>query len=161
MYKKYFLLQDLIFEFTNILIKYLLVIGLLFIQACSNYSYPKFDYQKSENPWIDAFKDRVFFSALQEAYKSDSIIFNSVNKKDTLNPYDGLSLEEIKNANTIGINLIKKIPPPSMCENCPNGVNYYMATALHYYKSKELHNIARSIFKKHERNDKKNGLSNK
>ena len=141
--------------------KYLVVISLLIVQGCSQNSYPKFEYTKSENPWIDAFKDRVFFSALQEAYKSDSLIFNSINKKDALNPYDGLSLEEIENANNIGVNLIKNIPAPSMCENCPDGVNYYMATALHYYNSKELHNIATSNFKKYERNDKKNGLNNK
>lgn len=143
-----------------ILMKYLLVIGLLFCQGCSMNSYTSFDYNKSENPWIDAFKDRVFFSALQEAYKSDSLIFNSINKKDALNLFDGLSLEEIENANNIGINLTKKIPPPSMCENCPDGMNYYMATALHYYKSKELNNIARNNFKKHEDNNKKNGLKN-
>lgn len=141
--------------------KYLVVISLLIVQGCSQNSYPKFEYKKSENPWIDAFKDRVFFSALQESYKSDSLIFNLINKKDGLNPYDGLSLEEIENANKIGIDLIKKMPPPAMCEGCKGDMNYYMATALHFYKSKELHNIARSIFRIHERKDKKNGLSNK
>ena len=139
--------------------KYLLIICLFFAQACGKNIYPKFEYDKSENPWIDAFKDRVFFSALKEAYKSDTLIFKLIKKKDALNPYDGLSLEDINNADKIGITLIKKILPPSMCENCSQGMNYYMATALHYYKSKELNNIARNNFKIHERNDKKNGLS--
>ena len=139
--------------------KYVLIISLFFVQSCSRNNYPKFDYTKSDNPWIDAFKDRVFFSALKEAYKSDTLIFKLIKKKDALNPYDGLSLEEIENANKIGIALIKKMPPPAICENCSENVNYFMATALHYYKSKELHNIVSSSYKVHKRNDKKINLA--
>lgn len=133
--------------------KYLLIILLCFTQACNKNSYPTFDYNKSENPWIDAFKDRVFFTALKEAYKTDTTIFQLIEKKDALNPYDGLSLDEMKKAEELGKSLIYKIPPPSMCENCPPGINYYMATSLHYYKSRELDSIARSLYKEHIRYD--------
>ncbi|WP_323033788.1 hypothetical protein [Paracoccus sp. (in: a-proteobacteria)] len=133
--------------------KYLLIILLFFTQACSKNSYPTFDYNKSSNPWIDAFKDRVFFSALEEAYKSDTTIFESIRKKDALNPYDGLSLSEMKQADSIGKALIKNIPPPKMCEGCEGDMNYYMATSLHYYNSRELDSIARSLYKEHIRYD--------
>ncbi len=61
--------------------KYLLFIALFAITACSKCIYPHFDYNRSANPWIGAFKDRVFFAALQEAYKSDSLIFELIEKR--------------------------------------------------------------------------------
>jgi hypothetical protein len=141
--------------------KYLLVILLCSTQACNKNSYPTFDYNKSTNPWIDAFKDRVFFSALEEAYKSDTTIFKSIRKKDALNPYDGFYGEAKKYAEKIGIDLIRKIPSPAMCEGCKGDMNYYMATALHFYKSKELDSIAKKMFALQKSNDEKNGLTDK
>jgi hypothetical protein len=121
--------------------------------SCSNKTYPRFDYNISKNPWIDAFKDHVFFAGLKESYKSDSII-TLLQKKDAFNPYDGLSLRALQKAQELGINLVKKMPPPSMCEGCTAGVNYYMATALHYYNSRELDSIAKVYYKEHLREDK-------
>lgn len=141
--------------------KYLLITLLFFTQACNRNSYPTFDYKKSDNPWIDAFKDRVFFSALEEAYKSDTTIFQLIRKKDALNPFDGFYGESKKYAEKIGIDLIRKIPSPAMCESCKGDMNYYMATALHFYKSKELDSIAKKMFALQTSNDRKNGLTDK
>lgn len=134
--------------------KYILIISIAILASCSINTYPKFDYNRSENPWISAFKDRVFFSALREAYSSDTLIFELIEKRDALNPYDGLSLAEMKQADSIGKTLIKNIPPPKMCEGCKGDMNYYMATSLHYYNSRELDSIARSLYKEHIRYDK-------
>lgn len=127
--------------------KYLLIFILFFTQACHKNSYPTFDYNRSTHPWIDAFKDRVFFSALEEAYKSDSSIFRLIRNKDAFNPYDGFYGEARNTAREIGINIIKKMPPPAICEGCKDDMNYYMATALHYYKSKELDLLAKKYYK--------------
>lgn len=129
--------------------KYLIVIALIIVSSCNNNLYPKFDYNKSENPWIDAFKDKVFISALREAYNSDTLIFKLIEKKDALNPYDGLTLDEMEKAEQLGKLLIKKIPLPAMCESCTSGMNYFMAVSLHYYKSRELDSIAKKLYKKH------------
>jgi hypothetical protein len=75
--------------------------------SCSNKTYPRFDYNISKNPWIDAFKDHVFFASLNESYKSDSII-TLLQKKNAFNPYDGLSLKALQKARELGINLVKK-----------------------------------------------------
>ncbi len=140
--------------------KYLFIIILFFAQACNKNSFPAFDYKKSTNPWIDAFKDRVFFSALEEAYKSDTAIFKLIRKKDAFNPFDGLYGDARVYAQKIGIDLIRKMPLPAMCEGCKGDMNYYMATALHFYKSKELDSIAKKMFATQERNNKRNGLIN-
>lgn len=132
-----------------------IIIIVISLSACHKGFYPPFDYNKSANPWIDAFKDKVFFSALAEAYKSDTTIFQLIEKKDALNPYDGLSLYETQKAEELGKIFIKNIPPPSMCETCINGRNYFMASSLHYYKSKELDSIARKFYIIHITNDKK------
>lgn len=117
--------------------------------ACGQRSYPRFDYNYTKEPWINAFKDRVFFSALQEAYKSDTLIFQLIDKKDAFNPYDGLMPDAMEKANELGKTLINKMPPPVMCESCRPGENYYMAASLHYYNSKELDSIARLMYKAH------------
>jgi hypothetical protein len=128
-------------------IVYILLMGV--ITSCSSISYPKFDYNYSSNPWIGNFKDQVFFSALRAAYKNDTTLFNLIEKRDAFNPYDGLSLDALNMARSLGTSLIKNMPPPAMCEECEDGMNYYMATALHYYNSKELDLIARAEYKKY------------
>ena len=125
--------------------KMLLLLFIICLSACNHHTYPKFDYNRSSSPWKDAFKDRVFFEALKEAYKSEPLIFQSIEKRDALNPYDGLSLEALQKAQEIGAALIRNLPPPRMCEGCKNGVNYYMASALHYYNSRELEQIASKL----------------
>lgn len=124
------------------------LIVLLSLFSCSKYIYSNFNYNKSKNPWTDAFKDRVFISSLKESYKNNKLIFELIEKKDALNPYDGLSYEALEKATLIGIKLITEMPPPTMCDDCNKDQNYYIATALHYYKSKQLDSIAIVEFKK-------------
>lgn len=116
----------------------------VFLAGCTNNIYSKFDYNISTNPWIDAFKDQFFFACLGESYQNDTL-FKIIEKKDAFNPYDGLSLEALQKARELAKNLVKNMPPPSMCEGCTPGMNYYMANALHYYNSRELDSIANSI----------------
>ncbi|MFA6087022.1 hypothetical protein [Mucilaginibacter sp.] len=132
--------------------KILMLIALTVILGCSPTAYPKFDYNNGPNPWVNAFKDQVFFASLRESYKNDTI-FSLIERKDALNPYDGLSLEALQKAKQLGKDLVKKMPPPAMCDGCTAGMNYYMANALHYYNSRDLDSIAKSEYKKYQRTE--------
>ena len=133
--------------------KYLVVFILIALCSCSNKTYKSFDYNRSENPWSQAFKDRVFLSGIKEAYKRDTTIIKHNEQIDAFNPYDGLTLEEMKMADQIGIDFIQKMPPPAMCEGCLSGMNYFMANALHYYNSRELDITTKQLYKKHKKSD--------
>lgn len=122
---------------------------ILLFSACSTGRYQKFDYESSKNPWINNFKDQVFFAALKESYKNEPAILSMIAKKDAFNPYDDIAPEELELATELAKKLIQNMPPPTMCDECPSGVNYYMANSLHYYSSKELDVIARNAYKKH------------
>jgi hypothetical protein len=90
----------------------------------------------------NAFKDRVFFSILQECYKGTDAI-KEIQKRDVGNPYDGIYDPILfKKIDSIGKDFAKNIPPPSLCE-CSKEQNYFMAQALHYYRSRELDSIAK------------------
>ena len=123
----------------------------IIVSYCNVKIYKKFEYNFSDNPWINAFKDRVFISSLKEAYKTDTIIFNHIEQKDALNPFDGLTLLEMRKADQIGLVLIHNMPPPAMCEGCKSGMNYFMATLLHYYNSRELDKLTRRLYKEHKK----------
>lgn len=121
--------------------------------SCSKNAYQKFDYNNTDNPWITAYKDNVFFSCLRESYKNENV-FKLIEQKDALNPYDGLSLEDLQKSKELGTNLSANIPKPIMCENCKEGDNYYMSNCLHYYISKELDSIAKKAYKNHLKMEK-------
>ncbi len=57
----------------------------------------------------------------------------------------------MKVADEIGIALIQKMPAPAMCDGCLTSMNYFMATALHYYNSKELNVTTKQLYKKHKK----------
>ena len=133
--------------------KYLAGFILIALCSCSNKLHKSFDYNRSDNPWSHAFKDRVFFSSIKEAYKRDTSIFKHIEQIDALNPYDGLTLQEIKIADEMGITLILKMPAPAMCEGCLTSMNYFMATALHFYNSRELDIKTKQLYKKHKKSD--------
>jgi hypothetical protein len=142
------------YRFKNKLVmKYITLIILLCLSSCSKKTYHKFEYNKSENPWVGAFKDKVFFTILKESYKNDTI-FQLIEKKDAFNPYDNLSPDALDQIKELAKDLIKNMPKPTMCENCKDGENYYMANALHYYSSHELDSIANAAYKKQMRLDK-------
>ena len=133
------------------MMKYLAVFILIALCSCSNKIHKSFDYNRSDNPWSHAFKDRVFFSSLKEAYKRDTTIFKHIEQIDALNPFDGLTPQEMKVADEIGISLIQKMPAPAMCDGCLFGMNYFMATSLHYYNSKGLDVTTKQLYKKHKK----------
>jgi hypothetical protein len=135
--------------------KYFLVFFIFINFSCASYLNSSFDYNISKDPWIHAFKDRVFIAALKEAYKTDSLIFQLIEKKDALNTYDGLTLNEMKIADDLGKSIIKNMPIPLMCENCPNDMNYYISTSLHYYESKELNLITKKLYRLHKFQERK------
>ncbi|WP_343618027.1 hypothetical protein, partial [Flavobacterium sp.] len=87
--------------------KRIIILSLICLSSCSGYQ--KFDYNKSNNPWITAFKDNVFFSCLKEGYQSDTI-FQLLEQKDAFNPYDGLSLDAINETRRIAKEFIKNMP---------------------------------------------------
>ena len=116
----------------------------------TNYKYPRFDYIKTTgvNPCITAFKDRIFFAILEECYKGTDAM-KEINKRDYGNPYDGIySPVLFKKIDSIGKDFAKKIPPPVLCDECTKEQNYFMAQALHYYRSYELDSIAKAELKK-------------
>lgn len=133
--------------------KYIIIILIVCLSSCNKNSYQRFDYNKSNNPWVEAFKDNVFFAILKEGYKNDTI-FRLIEKKDAFNPYDNLSPDALDQIKELAKDLIKNMPKPAMCENCKDGENYYMANALHYYASYELDSIANEAYKKQMRLDK-------
>ena len=123
-----------------------LVIFAIVICSCSTSNSNKFDYNKSKNAWLDAFKDQAFFACLRESYKNDSI-FKLIEKEDAFNPYDDLNPEAITIAKNNGKNVSENIPPPAMCENCNEGENYYMATYAEKLKSPEWEMFRLEIMK--------------
>lgn len=114
----------------------------------TKYRYPKFDYNNGPNPCVNTFKDRVFYSILQECYKGTDAI-KEMNKRDVGNPYDGIySPVLFKKIDSIGKNFARKIPPPTLCDECTKEQNYFMSQALHFYRSYELDSIAKVELKK-------------
>jgi len=95
----------------------------------------------------------MFFCHFKKGYKSDTI-FQLIEKKDTFNPYDGLSSDALDQTKELAKDLIKNMPKPPMCENCKEEENYYMANGLHYYASHELDSIANEGYKKQMRLEK-------
>lgn len=49
-----------------------------------------FEYGATNNSWITAYKDAVFYSCIREGYKNDSIWF-LMSKEDWFNPYDRMA----------------------------------------------------------------------
>jgi hypothetical protein len=108
-------------------------------------NYPKFDYNQSATPCFDAFKDRVFFAILRESYKGTAA-FEEISKRDAFNPYDGLPFDSRGKIDSIALAFVRKMPKPAFCDECTKEQNYFMAQALHYYKSKDLDSLVKAIF---------------
>lgn len=68
-------------------------------------------------------------------------------KRDVGNPFDGI-YGLGKKIDSIGVDFARKIPPPVLCSECTKEQNYFMAQALHFYKSYELDSIAEAELKK-------------
>lgn len=119
-----------------------------FICSCSINRRENFDYQKSNNAWIMAYKDYVFYECLKEGIQNDTL-FMIMKKRDLFNPYDEIDFSEIDSARLLGIEIIKNMPKPWHCDDCDGNENYISANCLHYYASKDLDIEARAAYKKH------------
>jgi hypothetical protein len=119
----------------------------VFTSCKTKYTYPKFDYNNGPNSCFNAFKDRIFFAILKESYKGTAA-FKEISKRDVFNPYDGLPFELESKIDSIAKGFVTKLPRPSMCDDCLTDQNYFMAQALHYYRSSDLDSIAKATFKK-------------
>jgi len=129
----------------------LFAITFIVLGCQTRYKYPKFDFTMNteESPCILAFKDRVFFSILEECLKGTDAM-KEIRKRDVGNPYDGIySASLFKETDSIGKDFAKKIPPPTLCDECTKEQNYFMAQALHFYASSELDLIAKTTLKKY------------
>lgn len=130
----------------NLSMKGLIPVLLLSLSSCS-ISYKKFDYNKTDNTWVTAFKDNVFFASLKDSYQKDT--FQLIEKNDAFNPYNGLSPDDLNETKRVANKFVQNIPEPAMCENCKERESYYLANCLHYYESCELDWIAKEAYRKH------------
>lgn len=141
-------------------LSYRYIIVILFFSSCTVNKLARFNYNNGPNPWINAFKDRVFVKCLEHSYNNDSI-FTMINKIDVyVNPYDAFYLEgdRIKLLDSLSHSIPLHIPPPSGLIEGVDGRNFYLCNCLHYYASKELDSIARKEYKNELKITKKSGL---
>ena len=62
--------------------KLIILYSILVLTACaSKKGYESFDYSNGSNPWVNAFKDKVFTACLRESYRNDTI-FLLIEKED-------------------------------------------------------------------------------
>jgi len=129
----------------------------ILITSCNTYKKNRFEYNlgKKENEWINNFKTEFFFSCIKEGYKNDTII-KLISKKDLLYQYEPYAYQHNK-IDSLAINLIKRIPKPiyQHCDDCTkkeeienNTKNYFCASCLNYFASRELDSIAKNEYKK-------------
>lgn len=133
---------------------YFVVIVIITLCSCSSHKNVSI-VSNDEKAWVNAFKDKTFVSCLKESYSKNDSIFKMIDKIDLYNPYDGFYTIDsfIMKADNLGRNISKQIPPTNYKDYGKS--NYYMATCLHYYSSKELDSIAKAEYKKYlkERNE--------
>jgi hypothetical protein len=131
--------------------------------ACSTNKLPRFDYNNGPNPWINAFKDRVFINCLYQSYPAgvrDSI-FQLMARYDLFNPYDDINVYASNNKkllDSLGGSIPKNLPAYWHADEADlKGKNVYMCSCLHYYSSKELNSVARGEYKKFRKANDKTG----
>ncbi|WP_146186504.1 hypothetical protein [Pedobacter sp. HMWF019] len=72
-----------------------------------------------------------------------------ISKRDVGNPFDGINSPVLlKTIDSIGKGFAQKITPPALCDGCTKDQNYFMAQALHFYRSYELDSIAKAELKR-------------
>lgn len=111
-------------------------------------NYPKFDFNNGPNPYINTFKDLVFFGFMRECFRETKAM-EEISKVDVGNPFEYLDYKLYPVCDSIGKAFYKRIPPPVFCDECGTKKNYFLAQALHYYRSYELDSIAKSYLKKY------------
>ena len=110
------------------------------------YNYQKFDFDNGPNPCENTFKDRVFISILIKCYDGTDTM-KEIKKRDAGNPYEDFPTGMQGKIDSVASEFVKRIPPAELCDECDNGRNYFMAQALHFYKSRDLDSITKVAFK--------------
>lgn len=138
---------------------FLLLFSILF-SSCIINQLPQFDHYKSQNPWVSAFKDRVFIKCLEHSYSNSDTILKLIGKTDAFNPYDGIYSYLEKNWKYID-SIGKSIPKnaPTLWLDDYKDHNTYLCNCLHYYESRELDSIAKKEYKKNSKRIKKRLLN--
>jgi len=129
----------------NVLIAFLVII----LSSCHN-SQPASSNDTRDDPWIKAFKDRVFESCLRGSYKNDTI-FHLIEQEDIFNPYEGIYIFDntVHLADSAGRAAASQIRPTGYGDY--EGKNYFMSSCLLYYTSKELDAFARKEFENYKK----------
>jgi hypothetical protein len=135
--------------------KLFIIIICFLIVSCKPYQRERFKYRGSNSNektfWIEIFKDEMFYECIKEGYKNDSI-FKLMSKKDLFNSSEFIvNLKNAKNARTLGIKIIKNLPPAFIKSDDEDisEKNFISASCLHYYASRELDSIAKKAYQKH------------
>ena len=131
------------------------VLLVLTLTGCSTHKLKKFEYHfGNEETWINSYKIEVFWGCMQESYKNDTLT-KIISKKDFINQPEIIAdWDIIEKANEIGkrvsINTPKPIYPKFEEGNKEEFYkkNYFLASCLNYYKSKELDVLAKKEYKK-------------
>lgn len=137
--------------------KLIILLVIIVLTSCSSYKRTKFEYQlgSNKNEWINNFKTEFFFTCIKKAYKNDTI-FNLISKKDFQYHYEPFAYQHDK-IDTLANRIIEKMPKPIYphCDDCDEKQekedaqkNYFCASCLNYYASRELDSIAKNEYKK-------------
>lgn len=137
------------------------ILLILNLTSCSTQKQSKFEYNFGEKEaWINCYKTEVFWGCFKESYKNDTLV-KIITKKDFLNQPEIIGNWDVfLEAFEKGINISQKIPQP-IYPKFEEGdreefykKNYFLASCLNYYKSKELDIIAKKEYKKHIQSEK-------
>lgn len=137
--------------------KLIIFLAIIVFTSCSSYKRTKFEYQlgSNKNEWINNFKTEFFLTCLQKAYNNDTI-FKLISKKDFQYHYEPFAYQHYK-IDTLANRIIKNMPKPIYphCDDCDEKEekedvkkNYFCASCLNYYASRELDSIAKREYKK-------------
>lgn len=138
-------------------IKLKIFVLLILIQTgCSTHKLSKFEYSFGEKEaWINSYKTEAFWGCFTESYKNDTLV-KIIAKKDFLNQPEIIGNWDVfLEAFEKGRNISTKIPQPTYPKFEEGNKeefykkNYYLASCLNYYKSRELDSIAKIEFSKH------------
>lgn len=143
--------------------KVFVLITVVFISSCSTYKRTKFEYNlgKEKNEWINNYKTEFFLKCIKKAYKNDSI-FKLIVKQDLLYLYEP-SANQNNQIDSLSTIIIKNIPKPIFqhCDDCTIKEekeelqkNYFCASCLNFYASRELDSLAKKEYKKYLKNNR-------
>lgn len=125
------------------------------LTSCSTSQLSKFEYHLGEKEaWINAYKTEAFWGCFTESYKNDTLV-KIISKRDFINQPEIIAdWDAFFKAQEEGKNISKNITKPTYPKFEDGNKeefykkNYFLASCLNYYKSKELDNLAKEEYKK-------------